>query len=141
MDAREISIRRAVIALGLGEDVARAFIDARVPAAVAARAFARYEEDVLAKLAPRRDAYSLLGAAIGFRQTHAWLAKLPRWRGYEIMRRAGGEAAARGWLRSFFTQGPRRAPATPSAPPRRASIDERWAEVVDQINRENAASS
>ena len=134
MDARATSIRETVAALGLGEDVARAFIDARVPADVATRV-----------LQPRRDAYWLLGTAIGFKAASAWLATLPRWRGYALMKRAGGTAAAQSWLRKFAQPPICQPPARPSAAPassarsRQASVDARWAEVVEQLNRENSA--
>jgi len=145
MDARATSIRETVAALGLGEDVARAFIDARVPADVATRVLRKFQKNVSKGLQPRRDAYWLLGTAIGFKAASAWLATLPRWRGYALMKRACGTAAAQSWLRKFAQPPICQPPARPSAAPassarsRQASVDARWAEVVEQLNRENSA--
>jgi hypothetical protein len=142
LDATAAWIRRTVAALGLEKDVASAFVDARVPLAVAERVFRNFQKDVDKGRQPRGDAYWLLGTAITFKAADAWLATLPRWRGYELVKRAGGVAAARSWLRKFtHPPAPRSGAAGATAHSQAASIDARWAEVVDQLNCENASAS
>jgi hypothetical protein len=128
MSASQIVIEKAVRDAGLPYKIARIYIAARVPAEVAVKVLAKFRKDMssrhLHKRNRRRDAYSLLIDAIGFKATSTFFAQ-----------HAPAPVSPR-----QLAQARPALPAAKAAAPRRATSAEMWDQVISELNEETKRS-
>ncbi|MGD0026833.1 MAG: hypothetical protein ABSC37_19810 [Xanthobacteraceae bacterium] len=132
-------IQAACKAAGLGPDVARAFIAAKVAPALATKVFEQYQMDISEGRPRREDAYSLLIHAVGSRRANAVL--MPA-----IAVKAPQKAAPISTARSrppppkpepaSMPRSSRPRPTPTPAPIPQQAVAAQWDEIVGKLNAE-----